>query len=91
MSETRGTYTPADADAIANAMAAGDTSVSGLVGANIRALRVSCKTLATQLHKEQQARADAETTLRDEIAALHSELETQRRMIAQLLRERATA
>ncbi len=86
MSEPRGEYrySTEDADAIANAMAFGD----GLVDGNIRALRTSVKTLYTQLHKEQQARQESETQLRDEIAALRSELETQKRVIVQLMRER---
>ena len=87
MSETAGEYrfSPADADAIANAMAVGDRLIDG----NIKAIRTSVKTLYTQLHKEQRAREDSEALLRDEIAALRSELETQKRMIAQLMRERA--
>ena len=87
MSETVGEYRvgPANENAISNAQTAGDS----LIGGNINALRVSYKTLATQLHKEQQAREASEVLLRDEIAALRSELETQKRMIAQLMRERA--
>ena len=87
MSETRGTYTPADADAIANAMAAGD----GLIGGNIRALRMSLKTLATQLHNEKAARLDAESGLTAELEGLREELTAQRRVIAQLMRERVAA
>ena len=88
MSEPKGEYkfTPEDADAIANAMAYQPDGVLSL-----RSLRAMVRTLTTQLHKEKAARLDSETALRDEIAALCSELETQKRMIAQLLRERATA
>ena len=83
MSETKDTYyTPADADAIANAMAAEDGVLS------LHSLRSMVRTLGTHLRNEKAARLDAETLLRDEIAALYSELETQKRMIAQLMRER---
>ena len=77
-------YSEADQIAIGQAIEAGE----GLIDGNIRALRTSVKTLYTQLHKEQQARQDSEAQLRDEIAALQSELHTQKRIIAQLMRER---
>jgi hypothetical protein len=88
VSETRPEYkfTPADADAIANAMAAGD----GLIDGNIRALRVSVKTLSTQLRNEKAARLDAESSLRGELEELREELATQRRVTAQMMRERET-
>ena len=77
MSETKGTYyTPADADAIANAMAYQPDGVLSL-----HSLRSMVRTLTTQLHNEKKARLDAEALLR-------AELEEQRRMTAQLMRER---
>jgi hypothetical protein len=86
VSETRGEYrfSPADADAIANAMACeGDSP------AHVRTLRMMVKRLTTQLHNEQAARKDGETELRGEIEALREELAQQRRVTAQMMRERA--
>lgn len=84
MSETRGEsqFSPADADAIANAMAAGDSP------AHVRTLRMMVRSLTTQFHHEQAARQDAESAMRGEIEALREELATQRRATAQMMRER---
>ena len=84
MSETKGTYyTPADADAIANAMAYQPDGVLSL-----HSLRSMVRTLTTQLHNEKKARVAAESGLTAELEGLREELGTQKRMIAQLMRER---
>ena len=87
MSETRGEYrfSPDDADAIANAMAAGDGVLS------LRSLRTMVRTLTTQLNNERKARVEAEAGLRGEIELLRDELAAQRRVTAQMMRERVTA
>ena len=84
MSETKGTYyTPADADAIANAMAYQPDGVLSL-----HSLRSMVRTLTTQLNNERKARVAAESGLTAELEGLREELGTQKRMIAQLMRER---
>ena len=84
MSETKSTYyTPADADAIANAMAYQPDGVLSL-----HSLRSMVRTLTTQLHNERKARVAAEAELTLGLDGLREELATQRRVIAQLMRER---